>query len=121
MHTEEASDKAARPLPPHEQKGHTIRKASAACTRAGFAPGGERPPPRTREIQPDDEAIHLMKSLKATTQHRDEHTHVFHSPFRATAVGATNPEASETRHRATSTTNALKAMVIDVKFGSRRD
>ena len=35
-----------------------------------------------------------------------------YSPFLANAVGATNPDASETRHRATSTTNALKAMVI---------
>lgn len=40
-----------------------------------------------------------------------------HSPFRAIEVGATNPEASETRHRATITTNALKAMVKDVEFG----
>ena len=39
-----------------------------------------------------------------------------HSPFRAIEVGATNPEASETRHRATSTTNALKAMVKEVEF-----
>lgn len=35
-----------------------------------------------------------------------------HSPFLAKAVGATKPDASETRHRATSTTNALKAMIL---------
>lgn len=40
---------------------------------------------------------------------KTKHTH---SPFLAKAVGATKPDASETRHRATSTTNALKAMVI---------
>ena len=55
-------------------------------------------------------------------QTRGNHDMIFrpnaraHSPFRAIEVGATNPEASETRHRATSTTNALKAMVKEVEF-----
>lgn len=39
-----------------------------------------------------------------------------HSPVFANAEGATNPDAIETRHRATITTNALKAIVFRVEL-----
>lgn len=36
-------------------------------------------------------------------------------PFLANAVGATKPDAIDTRHKATNATNALKAMVMVVE------
>lgn len=116
-----------------ESQNQGLKELIHACTQK--SPSQERMAPhsthverthRTQRSLPADEPVlrlgrgHYHRHKRDNTNHDMNIAHRLghpHSPFRATAVGATNPEASETRHRATSTTNALKAMVIDVKFG----
>lgn len=97
--------KPNRPFPLYKQKEQDTREVSAPGLSRICARGGGR-----------DDGRKTYNRRLSHENRKAGHGHT-HSPFRTTEVGATNPEASETRHRATSTTNALKAMVIGVQFG----
>lgn len=100
---------------------HTRRKATIELAPPAVSSRGEaHSMPYVCACQPVDLCGGGKRITTANGRHigpeGTKHTHdktreETHSPFRATEVGATNPEASETRHKATSTTNALKAMI----------